>query len=143
MVGILLVSHGRMAEGMLDTLGMVMGEAEQLDHVSLVMGEDYEVFESQIAQKTRDLNDGDGVLALVDLFGASPFNVTQKVAHALEGEGVRIRIVSGMNLGILAEAVSMREGSTLEGLVNVAMEAGHRGIGEPVQVVDDENDGDY
>lgn len=142
MVGILVVSHGKMAAGMLDTLGMVMGEAERLDSVSLVMGQDYEVFEAEIAEKVRALDDGDGVLALVDLFGASPFNVAQKVAHLLEPEGVKVRIVSGVNLGMLVEASSMRAGSTLEELVETAKEAGHMGIGEPVVVVD-EDDEDY
>ena len=143
MVGILVVSHGKMAAGMLDTLGMVMGEAEKLDSVSLVMGEDYEVFEAEITEKLRALNDGDGVLALVDLFGASPFNVTQKAAHALESEGVKVRIVSGMNLGMLVEASSMRAGSTLDELAKTAIEAGRMGIDEPVQVALDEDDEDY
>lgn len=141
MVGILVVSHGKMAAGMLDTMGMVMGEAEKVDSVSLVMGEDYEVFEAEITQKLRELNDGDGVLALVDLFGASPFNVTQKAAHALEPEGIAVRIVSGMNLGMLIEAASMRDGASLADLVEMAKQAGAMGIGEPaVAVATDEDD---
>ncbi|MDO4428816.1 MAG: PTS sugar transporter subunit IIA [Atopobiaceae bacterium] len=143
MIGILVVSHGKMAAGMLDTLRMVMGEAEKLDSVSLVMGEDYEVFEAEITERLRALNDGDGVLALVDLFGASPFNVTQKAAHALEPEGVKVRIVSGMNLGMLVEASSMRVGSTLDELAKTAIEAGRMGVDEPVQVVANEDDEDY
>lgn len=142
MVGILVVSHGKMAAGMLDTLGMVMGEAEKIDSVSLVMGEDYDVFEAEIIKKIRTLDEGDGVLALVDLFGASPFNVTQKAAHTLEDEGVKVRIVSGMNLGMLIEASSMRAGSTLEDLVETAKQAGRMGIDEPARVEVAEED-DY
>ncbi len=143
MVGILVVSHGKMAAGMLDTLGMVMGEAEKLDSVSLVMGEDYDLFESEITGKLRALDDGDGVLALVDLFGASPFNVTQKAAHALEPEGVKVRIVSGMNLGMLVEASSMRAGSTLEDLAKTAIDAGRMGIDEPARAVAEDDGDDY
>lgn len=143
MIGILVVSHGKMAAGMLDTLGMVMGEAEKLDSVSLVMGEDYDVFEAEITEKLRALNDGGGVLALVDLFGASPFNITQKAAHTLEAEGVKVRIVSGMNLGMLVEAASMRDGSTLEDLVEAAKTAGRMGIDEPARAVAEDDGDDY
>lgn len=142
MVGMLLVSHGKMAEGMMDTLGMVMGKQERLDHVSLVMGEDYDVFESEICDKIRELNDGDGVLVLVDLFGASPFNVSQKAAHALEAEGIKVGILSGMNLGMVVEALAMRQGTSLDDVLAIAMNAGRTGIDVPARPETAQDDGD-
>ena len=101
MTGILVVTHGKMAEGMLDTLDMIMGTLEYVDYASLVRGEDCENFEKNIENKVRALNNGDGVLILVDLFGASPFNVSQKVTKKLEAEDIKTKIVSGVNLMML------------------------------------------
>lgn len=140
MVGILVVSHGKMAEGMLDTMGMVVGEMDQVSYTSLAMGEDFDVFELKVADKIRSLDDGTGVLVLVDLYGASPFNAAQKAAHFLESEGIAVRILSGVNLGMLVEAVAARNGITLAELAEMAKEAGRMCIGEPVQVAVDEDD---
>lgn len=76
MVGILLVSHGKMAEGMLDSMKLIMGDCEQLQAVSLQAGEDFEDFRAKLMKTIRSVNSGDGVLVFVDLYGASPFNAS-------------------------------------------------------------------
>ena len=76
MIGILLVSHGRMAEGMLDSLELIMGSCDQMHTVSLCAGEDFESFRAKVMEAIRQLDSGDGVLVFVDLYGASPFNAS-------------------------------------------------------------------
>ncbi|WP_283109243.1 PTS sugar transporter subunit IIA [Thomasclavelia spiroformis] len=143
MTGILVVTHGKMAEGMLDTLDMIMGTLEYVDYASLVRGEDCENFEKNIENKVRALNNGDGVLILVDLFGASPFNVSQKVSKKLEAEDIKTKIVSGVNLMMLLEASSNRSYQTLEELVETVKNSGKDGILEPIVVIEDDGDEDY
>ncbi len=143
MIGILVVTHGKMAEGMLDTLDMIMGTLEYIDYASLVRGEDYESFENNIENKIRALDNGDGVLILVDLFGASPFNVAQKISKKLEAEDIKTKIVSGVNLMMLLEAGSNRSYQTLEELVETIKESGKDGILEPIMVIEEDGDEDY
>ena len=76
MIGMLLVSHGRMAEGMLDSLELIMGSCDQMHTVSLCAGEDFESFRAKVMEAIRQLDSGDGVLVFVDLYGASPFNAS-------------------------------------------------------------------
>ena len=71
MIGMLLVSHGRMAEGMLDSLELIMGSCDRMHTVSLCAGEDFESFRAKVMEAIRQLDSGDGVLVFVDLYGAS------------------------------------------------------------------------
>ncbi|AEB06803.1 PTS system fructose subfamily IIA component [Coriobacterium glomerans PW2] len=143
MIGVLLISHGKMAEGMLDTVQMVLGEEDGIDYVSLEPGEDYNEFSMRIDEKIRSLDEGDGVIVLADLFGASPFNMTQRVARDLERQGIRSRLVAGMNLGMIVEIMVLRRGSLLDELTDVAISCGRQGIGCPVEVTDEEDEDDY
>lgn len=143
MVGILLVSHGKMAEGMLDSMKLIMGDCEQLQAVSLQAGEDFEDFRAKLMKIIRSVNSGDGVLVFVDLYGASPFNASCYASMQLKQEDIAVRILAGMNLSMLLESVALRASSTLEELVQIASRAGRDGICEPVTVQDEESDGDY
>ena len=143
MIGVLVVTHGEMAKGILDTLDMIMGDVGNVDYASLLRGEDYEDFEKDIENKIKKLDNGKGVLVLVDLFGASPFNVSQKVSKKLEELNISTKILSGVNLMMLLEACSNREFCTLDELVETVKNSGKEGILEPVVVVDSDGDEDY
>ncbi|MEG2799038.1 MAG: PTS sugar transporter subunit IIA [Erysipelotrichaceae bacterium] len=145
MIGILLVSHGKMAEGMKDSIELIMGEVEQLNTVSLVAGEDIEQFKLEVLNKTIELDTGDGVLVYVDLFGASPYNATQYASRELVDKNIEMKVLTGMNLPMLLESLVMREYYDIHSLVKIAKEAGQEGISESVVVEVDEEDseGDY
>ena len=55
MIGMLLVSHGRMAEGMLDSLELIMGSCDRMHTVSLCAGEDFESFRVKVMEAIRQL----------------------------------------------------------------------------------------
>ncbi|MDM8293042.1 PTS sugar transporter subunit IIA [Faecalicoccus pleomorphus] len=74
MIGVLIVSHGRLAEGMKDSIQMIMGEVEQVSTIGLFTDTDLEQFKDEIKNEILKLDTGDGVLVFVDLFGASPAN---------------------------------------------------------------------
>lgn len=148
MVGVLLISHGKMAEGMKDSIELIMGETKALDTASLVAGQDFEAFKKEVNEKIWQLNDGNGVVVYVDLFGASPYNATMFSFQALRNEGIEIRVLTGMNLPMIMEVLAMRETLALDELVQMGLRSGKDGIQEPVsdlltpQVAEDE-DGDY
>ena len=143
MTGILLVSHGGMAAGMLDSMDLIMGGCDQMAVESLIAGEDFESFRTKIMAATRKLDTGDGVLIFVDLYGASPFNASVYAAAMLEKENIAVRVLAGMNLPMLLETAALRNSSTLSDLVDIASGAGKDGIAEPIQMEEEESDGDY
>lgn len=143
MIGMLLVSHGRMAEGMLDSLELIMGSCDQMHTVSLCAGEDFESFRAKVMEAIRQLDSGDGVLVFVDLYGASPFNASVYAAARMAQEGISVRVLAGMNLAMLLETAAMRVSSSLQELVAIAGAAGRDGISEPLVVKEEENGEDY
>ena len=100
MIGMLLISHGGMAEGMLDSMELIMGSCEQMHTVSLCAGEDFESFRTKVMDAIRLLDSGDGVLVFVDLYGASPFNAAVYAAARMAQEGRNVRVLAGMNLAM-------------------------------------------
>lgn len=127
MVGILVATHGEMAPGIYDSVRMIMGEQEQFNVMSLLEGQDVEEFGLEMAEYIEKIDTGKGVLVLVDLFSASPYN--QAALNKSKVKKVDYRIVSGVNLPMVLEVVGMRmSGMELEELTQTAMKAGQEGI---------------
>jgi PTS system mannose-specific IIA component len=124
LVGIVIVSHGEMAEGMLDAARMIVGEQEGIATVSLREMDAVEGLMERVAAAVEKVDTGDGVLVLVDLFGASPFNASARLAMQRDN----IEVVSGVSLPMLVELAVQRAGQRLEQLVEIAREAGTSGI---------------
>ncbi len=141
MIGILLVSHGGFAAGLKDSLQLIVGDFEKVDTASLVAGEDFEVFRKEVYQKIEALDDGDGVLVFVDLFGASPYNAAQYAA--MERGKEKVGVISGMNLPMVLDGVLSRDQYVLNDLVDSLIETGKDGIAKPTVIIADDEDGDY
>lgn len=125
MIGLVAVSHGRMAEGMLDAMRMITGEQEKVEAVALRETDDVEGLMERIQTAAASVDDGEGVLVLVDLFGASPFNASARLALAKERA---LEVVTGMSLPMLVEIVVQREGMNLNELAELAKQSGLEGI---------------
>lgn len=129
MTGILIVTHGEMATGMMDSLRLIMGEQEQYQTLGLKHGDDIVEFSEKIQAGICQLDRGDGVLVLVDLFSASPYNQAAMSFNKLKEH--HYRLVSGVNLPMIIEAFNQRMiGSDLETMYQAAMTAGKDGIKE-------------
>lgn len=124
MVGIVLVSHGEMANGMLDAARMIVGDQEGTAAVSLTEMDAVEGLMERVATAIDQVDFGDGVLILVDVFGASPFNAGSRLAM----QRPKVEVVSGMNLPMLLELAVKREGRSLEECAAIAREAGTSGV---------------
>ena len=104
MKGILLVSHGKMAEGMIDSLQMFFGEnIPQLDFLSVKMDTGAEEFRNAVVQKIEELDSGDGVVIFADVLGGTPFNQSAQLLSD------RVDLITGMNLGMLMDYLGSRE----------------------------------
>lgn len=134
MVGILMVSHGLMSEGIADSLKLIMGEVDQLDYLGLYEGNDFDVFKQKIYDKVIELDHGDGVVILVDLFGASPYNSSAGNMSTWMKEGHNVRLITGMNLPMAMEAVSRRfVGASLDELYPLIMQTAKEEVKELMQ----------
>lgn len=147
-VGILIVSHGMMAEGIKDSVNLIMGAAEGIETSSLVAGQDFDSLKEDILLKVEKLNNGKGVLLFVDLFGASPHNASVFNYPELKEKNINIRVITGMNLPMILETSAMRGYSSLDELADTAIQSGKEGIVEAISIIEnavdvDEEDGDY
>ena len=103
MIGILVVSHGALAEGMLDAARMFFGDLPKAAALSLQDDGDADDFCARLAEKISELDDGSGVIILADLFGGTPCNRSARFLSE------RVRLIAGVNLAMLMETLSARD----------------------------------
>ena len=123
MIGIVLVSHGHLAQEFAKALEHVVGLQEKLVIISLFPNDDIETKRKEILSAVQQVEVGQGVVILTDMFGGTPSNL----AHSLL-EGRNVEIVAGMNLPLLIKLVSVRKATTLHEAVLLAQEAGRKYI---------------
>lgn len=135
MIGVLLVSHGKMAAGIKDSVGMIIGDVAQFDTLSLIPGQDVSDLQINILAKSKALNTGEGVLVFVDLYGASPYNASMRCVPEWNTLGINARIITGMSLPMVVTAVCNREFSELAELAKEAVDAGLENIQDAMEAL--------
>lgn len=119
LVGVVLISHGKMATGMLDAVRMIIGEQEGIVPITLRETDHVESLKKRIEAAVQRVDTGEGVLIMVDLFGATPFNVSARVALARD----HTEVITGVNLPMLLEVALQRQNQSFARLVEIAKEA--------------------
>lgn len=132
MIGILLVSHGKMAEGIKDSIEMIVGKVEKLITLALIPGQDIMSLNANILAKTKELDSGDGVIIFVDLFGASPYNASMQCLPQWTNMDIKISIITGMSLPMVITAVCHREFSNLGELTQDIINTGVENIKDAI-----------
>lgn len=108
MKGIILTSHGRFAEGLLDTLMIFSGEPIQIEALCLLPEEDIAAFGNKLEEAIDRVNDGDGVVIFCDLLFGTPCNSSAKLlSNKKYADGVSI--ITGMNLSMVLEFLGARD----------------------------------
>ncbi|RMF73738.1 MAG: PTS sugar transporter subunit IIA [Alphaproteobacteria bacterium] len=123
MIGLVLVSHGRLAQELLAAMEHVVGPQEQVRVVSIGPDDDMEQRRQEILEAVEAVDEGDGVIVLTDMFGGTPSNL----AISLLGRP-RLEVIAGINLPMLIKLASTRAELPLEEAVSAAAEAGRRYI---------------
>ncbi|MGL5868556.1 PTS sugar transporter subunit IIA [Clostridium chrysemydis] len=123
MYKILMVSHSALCTGVLEGAKMILGDVRGVECISLTE-EGVEKFSDELNKKLLEIKDEkDGILVLADLFGGSPFN--RALMESINDP--RIKIITGVNLPMLIEAV-MNIDSNLEEVYDNILNAGIEGI---------------
>ncbi|MCG6982007.1 MAG: PTS sugar transporter subunit IIA [Deltaproteobacteria bacterium] len=123
MVGILLITHKRLAEEFIATAELIVGKIETCVGLSLDPDLPVDDLRQQINQAMDEVNDGDGVIVLTDMFGGTPSNLSLSF---LNTEG--IEVVTGVNLPMLLKLAQSREGHEVGELARIIKDYGRRSI---------------
>ncbi len=130
MIGMVLVTHGRLAVEFLSALEHVVGRQEQIQTITIGPEDDMDLRRSEIIQAVRDVDSGDGVVVLTDMFGGTPSNLAISVMGTC-----RTEVVAGINLPMLIKLASVRGECSLERAVGQAQDAGRKYINVASQVL--------
>jgi PTS system mannose-specific IIA component len=125
MIGIVIATHGKMAEGIADTVSMIIGKQSQFIAVGIQEEETVECFSHRLNLAINKVNSGKGVIVFTDLFGATPTNVSGNFIYKSN-----IELVTGVNLPMILETCLVRtqKGITLNEVAKVAFKNGQSGI---------------
>lgn len=106
MVGVVVATHGQLAEELIRTAEEICGKLERCRAVSVGASKAMDDSRSQLERAIQEVDDGEGVLVLTDMFGGSPANL------ALTFLDDKIEVVTGVNLPMLVKLSNCRMGST-------------------------------
>ena len=123
MVGILIVSHGRLPDALISSVQSHVGSLEKIRGVSIWSNDREEEVKDRIQKKMTEVDDGDGVVILTDVLGGTPTNLSLSF---LEDE--KVEVVTGVNIPMLLTLASYRKGKTLREISSLVKESGRRSI---------------
>ena len=123
MIGLVIVTHGGLAQEFRAALEHVHGPQAQIETISIGPDDDMEVRRNDILNAITSVDSGDGAILLTDMFGGTPSNLAISVM-----EQARVEVVAGVNLPMLVKLASVRGESGLEEAITEAQEAGRRYI---------------
>ncbi|MCP4386215.1 MAG: PTS sugar transporter subunit IIA [Hyphomicrobiales bacterium] len=130
MIGLVLVTHGKLAVEFRAALEHVVGPQSHIETVSIGPDDDVERRRQDILEAVGRVSDGSGVILLTDMFGGTPSNL----AISVMDEG-KVEVIAGANLPMLIKLASVRSEKPLTEAVADAQEAGRKYINVASQVL--------
>ena len=130
MIGLVLVTHGNLANEFISAMQHVVGKQEQVAPVCIGPEDDMEMRRAEILKKVEDVNDGSGVVVLTDMFGGTPSNLAISIM-----DRAKVEIIAGVNLPMLIKLASLRKDKNLKETVEGAQEAGKKYINVASQLL--------
>ena len=132
MIGMVLVTHGRLAAEFVAALEHIVGPQQAIAAVCIGPDDDMEQRRREILESVAKVEDGDGVVLLTDMFGGTPSNLAISVM-----DRPKIEVIAGINLPMLIKLASLRSTETLADAVRGAQEAGRKYINMASQLLAD------
>jgi PTS system mannose-specific IIA component len=123
MVGLVVATHGRLAEEFLHTAEGIVGTLERCEAVSIGSGQSMDECRARLAAAVKKVDQGDGVLVLTDMFGGTPANL------ALTFLDEKLEVVTGVNLPMILKLATARaDNVTLQGAAELVTAYGQKNI---------------
>ena len=130
MIGLVLVTHGHLADEFVTAMEHVVGKQTHIDAISIGPEDDMEGRRADIAAAIGRVDSGAGVIVLTDLFGGTPSNL----AISLMEPG-RVEVIAGINLPMLIRLEGARKSMKVGDAVAAAREAGRKYISVASEVL--------
>jgi len=130
MIGLVLVTHGRLADEFIAALEHVVGPQRNVAAVCIGPEDDMEQRRREIIEQVSKVDDGSGVVVLTDMFGGTPSNLAISIM-----DRAKIEVIAGMNLPMLIKLASVRNSEKLGDAVASAREAGRKYINVASQLL--------
>jgi PTS system mannose-specific IIA component len=131
MIGLILVTHGMLANEFVVAMEHVVGPQKQIATVCIGPRDDMEQRRKEIAQAIKSVNSGDGVIILSDLFGGTPSNLSISLLDA-----GKVEVIAGVNLPMLIRLESARKTMSVTDAVAAARDAGRKYISVASEVLE-------
>ena len=132
MIGMVLVTHGRLAAEFIAALEHVVGPQRNVAAVCIGPDDDMEKRRQDIVRSVGEVDDGSGVVLLTDMFGGTPSNLAISIM-----DKAKIEVIAGINLPMLIKLASLRQTESLANAVRGAQEAGRKYINVASQLLAD------
>ena len=123
MIGMILVTHGRLAEHFIEAMEHVVGGQQNVATICIGPNDDMEQRRQDIADAIARVDTGEGAIILTDLFGGTPSNLAISLLDA-----GRIEVIAGINLPMLIRLAGARKSMNVVDAVNAAQTAGRNYI---------------
>lgn len=127
MIGIVLATHGKLANGFMDAIKMILGEPEALEIASLTTNGGIDKFTKDLKAAVEKVSSKDGVFILTDLQSGTPYN-TSVILSQTNNYDFDIKITSGINLPTLLEILFQRNNYSLDELSKILLDIGSTSI---------------
>ena len=134
MIGLLLVTHGRLAEELVNALEHVVGPQENVVAISIGPADDMELRRAEIMTSVEAVDTGSGVVVLTDMFGGTPSNLAISIL-----DRANVEVLAGVNLPMLVKLASVRADCGLADAIGKAQEAGRKYINIASQLLANDN----
>lgn len=134
---VILVSHGKFANGLNDALSMLAGNREDILSVGLENGKSVDEFVALFTEKVKDISNDDDVILLGDIIGGSPLT---NATNVLVNKGIKTVILGGMNLPLALTTVLMKDTVSLDEIANQVLEQARMAMQEFKIVEESEED---
>ena len=121
MIGLVLVTHGRLATEFRSALEHVVGPQQQLEAITIGPDDDVEQCRKDIAEAVKKVDSGHGVAILTDMFGGTPSNLAISCMSR-----PKVEVLAGINLPMLVKLAKVREERSLPDAIAMAQEAGRK-----------------
>ena len=123
MIGLILVTHGRLADEFRSAMEHVVGLQRNVSTVCIGPEDDLDARRADIRASIKQVNAGDGVIVVTDMFGGTPSNLAISMM-----DDPSVEVISGMNLPMLVKLAKVRSNQTLSECVECAQLAGRKYI---------------
>jgi PTS system N-acetylgalactosamine-specific IIA component len=134
---VILVSHGKFANGLNDALSMLAGNREDILSVGLENGKSVDEFVALFTEKVKDISTDDEVILIGDIIGGSPLT---NATNVLVNKGIKTVILGGMNLPLALTTVLMKDTVSLDEIADQVLEQARMAMQEFKIVEESEDD---